>query len=146
MPSPLRRLLPVLKMHERPEVERSVNANRSPVIVVALLSLMLMGLSVRQLIRGTRPVAYLGMPAMSELWLAPPAPEGRWQVSDRFQAPPAGANREELLAWLRERYPVLTLDLEADIHEGGEREIDLGGGPPRRLYVVPGEGLVMREP
>jgi hypothetical protein len=42
---------------------------------------------------------------------------------------------------------VLALEVqEPKRHEIARGWLHLGGGPPRRLYVIPGEGLVMKEP
>jgi hypothetical protein len=122
---------------------------KSATWVVTLVTAGFLALSVRQLwVRVRPPLDYAGMKVMSAPWSEPPASDDAdWLVSNGFVPPPkATANRVDLLRWLRKNYPVLALDVSADAPPGDERRLDLGGGPPRRLYVEPGIGLVGREP
>jgi len=92
-------------------------------------------------------VDYPGMPAMSGPWTAPHSDTGAWRVSTTVPPPSNDATRDVLVSWLHTHYPVLALDVAAPKrHELEHGWLHLGGGPPRGLYVVPGEGLVMKEP
>jgi hypothetical protein len=98
--------------------------------------------------RMSTPTGFSGARGFSDAWNPPPFDhEGTWLVSRGLVSPPAiDANPAELREWLSDAYPVLSLARtikEVDL-EGGRKALDLGGGPPRRLYVEPGEGLVMR--
>jgi hypothetical protein len=117
--------------------------------VVVIATVGLAALSVRQLwVRLRADLGYAGMKGMSAPWAPPPAREdAEWRVSEgHVPPPPASANRAQLLRWIRQYYPVLTLDLPPGAAPADESRLDLGGGPPRRLFVEPGRGLVGREP
>ncbi|MCC6213250.1 MAG: hypothetical protein IT376_00135 [Polyangiaceae bacterium] len=109
--------------------------------------LALGGLSVRQALRAFDPVPFQGMKGVSAPWRAPAADSGRWVVSEGIAPPAASASVTELHAWLGAHYPVLALPARgAAPVSAGDRALELGGGPPRTLFVEPGSGLVMREP
>lgn len=94
-----------------------------------------------------RDVDYAGMQALSAPWSAPPSDEEEpWHASPSVPPPPENATRADLIAWLRKHYPGLTIGMFDESTVKPDREIDLGGWPPRRLYVEPGKGLVMRDP
>lgn len=118
--------------------------------VLAGLGAAILGLGVlsaRQALRAFEPVPFQGMRGVSAPWRAPPADSGRWAVSEGIAPPPASASVAELHAWLGTHYPVLALPVRGAAPVGeGDRVLELGGGPPRTLFVEPGAGLVMREP
>lgn len=106
-------------------------------------------LSARQVwVRAVPTIPYSGMNAMSSSWAEEPADDDtEWLVSEGQVPPPSkDATRANLVHWLRKYYPVLALDLPPDILLGNGPFLDLGGGPPRRLFVEPGRGLVGRAP
>jgi hypothetical protein len=130
------------------EDEQSTRA-RTATLVVALVTAVFAVASVRQLWVRARPsVPYAGMKAMSAPWSEPPNDDdAEWPLSDGMvPPPPANATRADLVRWLNANYPVLALDLRRDVLQGTDSRLDLGGGPPRRLFVEPGRGLVGREP
>jgi hypothetical protein len=108
----------------------------------------LAALSIRQVAtRAPARLDYPGMAAMSAPWEAPASDEGVWHVSTNVPPPPVSATRDQLVEWLHRHYPVLALEVEEPKRHEVERGwLHLGGGPPRGLYVIPGEGLVMTEP
>ncbi len=94
-----------------------------------------------------KDLGYAGMHALSAPWAPPPADEtAAWYASPTVEPPPEDATRQQLLGWLEKHYPALTIGLFDESTVKQDREIDLGGWPPRRLYVDPGKGLVMRNP
>ena len=106
-------------------------------------------LSARQvLVLAPQRIVYAGLTALSAPWSPTPADDTTpWRVSEGIvPAPPANATRQQLVAWLGSHYPVLTLEMNDNPAASSSRIIDLGGGPPRALFVEPGLGLVGREP
>lgn len=94
----------------------------------------------------TKQTPFQGSKAVSGVWQAPPAEAGRWVVSESVEPPPAQASPAELEQWLRRHYPVLHVAHHGRDVAAGDHALDLGGGPPRRLFVEAGVGLVMEEP
>lgn len=116
---------------------------------VAAVTLGFAVLSARQLVlRIPKPLPYAGHPALSAAWNEPPAdPSKPWYPSDGVVPPPRqGASRLELRRWLSRYYPVLLLELPDERDANPGPFLELGGGPPRALFVEPGRGLVAREP
>ncbi len=115
--------------------------------LAALLIIVLSVPSVRSLSFVTTRLAYEGAPPLSARWNRPPDdPEAEWRVSEGNVPPPAAdATTDELLGWARKHYPATTLRVDW-VQQKDPNELDLGGGPPRRLYVLPGVGLVARLP
>jgi hypothetical protein len=130
---------------EERAARRAQTATRVVVFITAAFAL----LSVRQIWVRARPsIPYASLPAMSKPWNEPPDDEAaEWRLSEG-QAPPPAANatHAELLAWLRRHYPILGLELPKPILDSDAPTLDLGGGPPRRLFVEPGLGVVGRQP
>ena len=125
--------------------DRSRLATRA--VVVATLGFAF--LSARQIwARACHPVFYAGMPAMSAPWSPPPRDDTtEWYVSEGIvPPPPANATWREFTAWLGRHYPVLALHIYDDAASRAAKDVQLGGGPPRALFVEPGRGLVGREP
>ncbi len=93
-----------------------------------------------------RPTPFAGARGLSAAWAAPRQLDAPWSPSAGLTPPPPTASPAELRAWLREHYPVLTLELPLPADTPASPALQLGGGPPLSLYVEPGRGLVLREP
>lgn len=115
-------------------------------IVVAVAGALATWSGVDLWTRASRPADFAGARALSTTWAAPPARSGDWIVSRDVPPPPEHATRAELGAWLKLHYPVLTLGQPPPADASATPVLDLGGGPPRGLFVLPGRGLVMKEP
>ncbi len=115
--------------------------------LAAMLIIVLSVLSARSVALAPMRLAYEGTPALSARWNPPPIVEEEdWRVSEgNVPSPDVAASRDELLEWAREHYPATTLRVDW-VTQREPDELDLGGGPPRRLYVLPGVGLVARVP
>lgn len=92
------------------------------------------------------PTPFAGQPAISGPWAAPQAASGRWLVSAGVTPPAASASPTELESWLQVHYPVLLVARHGQDAAAGQHALDLGGGPPRRLFLEAGVGLIMEEP
>lgn len=115
---------------------------------LAVLLIIVFGvLSARSLALAPVRLAYEGAPPLSARWNPPPDDsQAEWRVSEGIVPPPhANATRDELLGWARKHYPATTLRVDW-VAQRDPNELDLGGGPPRRLYVLPEIGLVARVP
>ena len=122
-----------------------VVATRVLTVVVVALGALSIGLTVR---RVTAKIPYGGMHAMSAAWNEIPHDDvSPWYASRGNVPPPAAtADHAALEAWLTRYYPALKLETVERTVRGGRPVLDLGGGPPRVLFVEPGEGLVARPP
>jgi hypothetical protein len=109
------------------------------VVMAALFSVW------RALTQATTPLAYNGTPGVSAA-LASPAETGDSLLSRGEPAPRPNAARTELMDWLRQHYPAMSLSAHEAARPHERDGIDLGGGPPRDVWVLPGRGLVLREP
>jgi hypothetical protein len=77
--------------------------------------------------------------------LEAPRGDGEVWLSANVEPPPLGADRAALLAWLRQHYPAMSIGVPSEKRAHETDGIDLGGGPPRDVWVLPGRGLVLRE-
>ncbi|HVU01031.1 MAG TPA: hypothetical protein VHE30_04735 [Polyangiaceae bacterium] len=125
--------------------ERGVLATRVLAAIVVALAVTSVAGTVK---RVSAKIPYEGMHGMSAPWNEVPRDESSpWYASRGYVPPPPGnADHAVLEAWLGKHYPALGLAHVERSTRDGRPVLDLGGGPPRVLYVEPGEGLVARPP
>jgi hypothetical protein len=99
---------------------------------------------VRAVVQHRAPIEYDGTRGVAGPLRAPRS-EGEVWLSADVEAPPRDADRAALLAWLRQHYPAMSIGVPTEGRAHETEGIDLGGGPPRDVWVLPGRGLVLRE-
>lgn len=121
-----------------------VAAVLAPACVLAIVGVVQLATWLRH------PSPFAGQVAVSARWNPPPGGTDDaqpWYVSRGVvEPPPASADRDQLVAWVRRYYPVLATELDVTPAATARLPFNLGGGPPRALLVIPGEGLVLRRP
>jgi hypothetical protein len=130
----------------------STDPSERGVLATRVLAALVLGFAVFSVVLTVRRVSakipYEGMHAMSAPWNEVPGDQSSpWYASRGYvPPPPRNADHAALLAWLHEYYPALGLEPVERSTRDGHPVLDLAGGPPRVLYVEPGEGLVARPP